>query len=619
MSFSPKDPVMTRVCLKVIAIFLLASQLSRADFVVAPEGDDQHPGTAQKPFATIQRAQAAARIRIANGLTRDLVIEIRNGRYILDEPLVFDQRDSGTSQHRVVYAAAAGHTPRISGGQKISNWKLMADGSFAASLADRRFRELFVGGERRQRARHPNTGFLRVETVGADRRTRFTAQPGDLEALGDLAGAEFVFLHDWCISRIPIKSMDRATRNVTTEFSVGYAQPHGEMNRFEPHPRYAIENHSAAWDTPGEWYLDEGLGRIRYLPLSGETPKTLEAIVPVANRLVEVRGPAHSAARICNLHFRGLSFEHCGWFPPARGYASAQATWHERRDGLKGGLNPILSAVTLDGVENCSFTACRFAQLGGSGLWLRDNCHDNKIKGNHFVDISGNGLMLGKGGKLSKEHATAGNHITNNLIERCGQQYFGAVAIWVGLARSTRVAHNVIRHHPYTGISLGWSWNANRTTAQENVVAHNRIHHVMQILSDGGGIYTLGHQPDSFLQGNLIYDLPLNLGSAESNGIFMDEGSTGFTVENNLIHSVGRSPIRFHRATTNLVRDNILGTESGVEMFRYNATQADKIIKQDNRQIHDSLPPSAADFKRVAGAGLEPKFEKLLRKAEQDK
>ena len=140
----------------------------------------------------------------------------------------------------------------------------------------------------------------------------------------------------------------------------------------------------------------------------------------------------------------------------------------------------------------------------------------------------------------------------------------------------------------------------------------------MQILSDGGGIYTLGHQPGSYLRGNHIHDIPLNLGSSESNGIFMDEGSTGFTVENNLIYRVGKSPVRFNRATTNVVRDNTLGTASGIEMFRYNATTEQLITKQGNRQLHDSAPPSEANLETVSQAGLEPRFAETLLRDKQD-
>jgi hypothetical protein len=57
----------------------------------------------------------------------------------------------------------------------------------------------------------------------------------------------------------------------------------------------------------------------------------------------------------------------------------------------------------------------------------------------------------------------------------------------------------------------------------------------VQVLSDGGGIYTLGCQPGTQLRGNLIHDVPLNAGRAESNGMFLDEGSDGITIQGNAI------------------------------------------------------------------------------------
>jgi hypothetical protein len=94
-------------------------------------------------------------------------------------------------------------------------------------------------------------------------------------------------------------------------------------------------------------------------------------------------------------------------------------------------------------------------------------------------------------------------------------------------------------------------WSEIPTPAGRNQILNNHIHHVMQVLSDGGGIYTLGLQPDSVIQGNLIHDVPLNLGRAESNGMFLDQGTMGFVVKENVIYNIDRSPLRFHMASTN--------------------------------------------------------------------
>ena len=89
----------------------------------------------------------------------------------------------------------------------------------------------------------------------------------------------------------------------------------------------------------------------------------------------------------------------------------------------------------------------------------------------------------------------------------------------------------------------------------------------MQILSDGGGIYTLGRQPGSILSENQIHHIPLNAGRAQSNGIFMDQGSSAFTVRNNTIHHIAKSPIRFNKAKEKLIKENKLGVGSGEEAF----------------------------------------------------
>ena len=71
---------------------------------------------------------------------------------------------------------------------------------------------------------------------------------------------------------------------------------------------------------------------------------------------------------------------------------------------------------------------------------------------------------------------------------------------------------------------------------------------MLQQLSDGGGIYTLGWQPGTILRGNLIHDTDRLHGRSDQNGIFFDEGSKGFLVEDNVIFGTpGGGPIRFNQ------------------------------------------------------------------------
>lgn len=216
----------------------------------------------------------------------------------------------------------------------------------------------------------------------------------------------------------------------------------------------------------------------------------------------------------------------------------------------------------------------------------------------------------------SVELLAKNNVLSNNYIHDCGQLYHGCVGIWLGITEGTTVSHNEISRLPYTGISVGWMWNTSPTPCRQNTIAHNHIHHIMQVLSDGGGIYTLGRQPGTVLRGNLIHDVSLNAGRAESNGLFIDEGSSELLIEQNVIYNIARSPIRFHKAEGNTVRENVLVTSDAIPPFRYNSTDERSMV-YDANVVHDSAswPPPRHD---TLPAGLEPEHRQRLLDFEPD-
>ncbi|HTN73861.1 MAG TPA: right-handed parallel beta-helix repeat-containing protein, partial [Pirellulaceae bacterium] len=150
-------------------------------------------------------------------------------------------------------------------------------------------------------------------------------------------------------------------------------------------------------------------------------------------------------------------------------------------------------------------------------------------------------------------------------------------------------------------------WDTTPTGCQHIVVEANHIHHVLQKLSDGGGIYTLGRQPDSSLVNNHIHDIPVNLGRAESNGIFLDEGSSEIEVRGNVIHNLERSPIRFHKATNVTVMKNWLVSPPKVPAFRYNNAREAEMQISDNQLIEATQwQPPAGALPKELGIGELP-------------
>lgn len=610
------------------AVWLVAASATMAgEFHVSPRGHDANPGTADRPFATFTAARDAVRQWLANSADGDVIVHVRGGIYRVTEPIAFGPEDGGNEHRSVTWAAHGDEQPLLSGGKSITNWVANRDGTWSAKIpqvgdAPWRFRELFVNGQRRPRARHPNEGYARVVAAGADKRTTFSFNPADIPTAVTPDGLELVFLHDWSITRVAVKAIDRQSNVLTVRDPIGCDAPHYRIDHFEPNPRYFLENHPSLLDAAGEWFADEQRGIVTYKPMAGESIEQVEAVAPLAEGVIVVRGEAGRPVR--RLRFRGLHVAHCRWDIPPGGYAEGQAAFHEprgREDAAGHFLRGFMpAAVQFELAEDCRFELGSVRHVGGTGVWFGRQCRGNALVGSVIADVAGNGVMIGEDTSRQVEgrpwwtaapdQAATGNAIENCLIERVGQLYYGAVGVWVGLANHTRIAHNEIRHTPYTGISIGWRWDPTPTPCHHNVVEYNHIHHVMQTLSDGGGIYTLGRQPGTILRGQHIHDVPVNLGRAESNGMFLDEGTTEILIEGNVIHHTARSPLRFHRAQKNVVRGNVLVLPADTPVVRYNSTDEAHI------ELIDNQTPSASDWdlksaqSMIDKAGIEPEYRR---------
>jgi hypothetical protein len=235
----------------------------------------------------------------------------------------------------------------------------------------------------------------------------------------------------------------------------------------------------------------------------------------------------------------------------------------------------------------------------------------------HIHDISGNGVGIGEGNdrtiegvswwKVKPGDASKGNRVSQNLIENCGQQFHGAVGIWCGLVAGTLIEQNELRELPYTGISLGWLWTDEPSACKENTIHANHIHHILNLLSDGGGIYSLGLQPGSRITSNLIHDVQVNAGRAESNGMFLDEGTRELLIENNIVYNIARSPLRFHKAKhPTMVRNNVLVCNADIPPIAYNSTREEDIEKADNIILNQRSESDMKQLQELLKERLDP-------------
>ena len=568
---------------------------------VSPDGDDANPGTETQPFKTIQKAREAVR-NTKTDEKGNKEVNILPGVYFLTEPLRFGPEDGGSISDGYWQVFYEGHDAHVSGGKRITGFREIEPGLVVADVPEAKvlpvgvptlkqwsFRDLYVNDERRVRARFPNEGWFRIKQTGEDRRTNFFFNADDgIKPVRDLDKVELVFLHDWSISRVPVKSIDVDKSQLTVPVKIGAGHNFFAINGFEPHARYFLENSIEYLDAPGEWFLDTDEGKLYYRLCEGEQADTINVIAPVATQLLVVEGTAERPVE--NLHFVGLNFAHSAfnekpqktyWGIQSASFGSPASTM----DGATTGDDfpsslPAEAAVQYDFTRNCTFDHCTFRHLGENGLWLRKSCMSNIIDHCQFEDVGANGVMIGT---HNNNNTAKCNSMIFSTVTRTGRTLYGAVGIWIGLTENSTIDRCEVFDTPYTGNSIGWVWNDSPTAAKENMVLNCHLHHLMQILSDGGAIYTLGRQPGSRLAFNRIHDIPLNAGRAESNGMFLDEGTTEFTIDYNLITDTERSPLRFHQARKNLVENNFFLLETDdTPMIRYNSTPEENIELNNN-------------------------------------
>ena len=574
-----------------------SSQVMAEIYVSAGAEPGKGDGSEEKPFASMEEARQAVQ-ELNDHMTGDIVVYFDDGEYLLDSTVAFNQEDSASNGYKIIYKAKEPGKAVLTSGLEVTGWKDANDekrpGLLAADADIDNTRQFYVDGEMAVRAK----GKIKGEMVRSGEKTTYTTYNGNHDAYTGFRCAntdilnwrnpeniEFIWDISWAHRISPVTSITKLDENNSfiemewDSFKTGQIAGGVQINRG---PDY-VENAYELLDEPGEWYFDSQEKKIYYMPKAGQDMSQTQAIIPSVENLITLEGTLEES--VSDISFEGFGFSYNTWlYPSAKGWPEQQANFaHDPKEDFNMHAYSLApgAAIVTKMSKGITFDRCTFQNLGSAGINMLDGSVGNTVKNSVFKDISAGGILVG-GVSITEAHPlmpgdTVENHIknktphderlivkdntiTNNYFNGIGTEYKGSIAVVAGYTDGTVITNNTIRDVAYSGISVGWGWGyweqggrykpdgtpddetpaeypvfplGDAVVSRNNIIENNDVSMCMMKLHDGAGVYTLGDMPGTSIKGNIIHD---NVGWP--GGIYLDQGSGGMTVDQNITYNV---------------------------------------------------------------------------------
>ena len=508
-------------------------------YFVATDGNDTNDGTIERPFRTIEKARDVIR-----GITErpkgGITVNIRGGEYEIASTVAFSQNDGGTSESPVTYQGYQNEKVQLIGGKSLnySNFKkinqnmsaklltsdakskvleidLKSEGiedygrivrrGFLINDSEPTQMELFIGGERMQLGRWPNSGYTGIgETVRSGKRTKSEMSLGAVYKYTDTqpskwkTNVENIFVAgvlgpNYAFDYYPLGKIDTAANEITLR--------EGAIQSYYSKPFVYYENIFEEIDAPGEYYVDRENGILYLYPPKEFSKDTDIRVSQLKDTMIAIDSCNH-------LNFRNLELG-------------------TTRGQVIRSTNPTDSLL----VENCTIR-----NTGNAGNAI-NNTKNTKIRNNHIYDIGYTGISLA-GGDYDKL-ISGNNIIENNHIHKIAQierSYQTGVTLGYRSV-GTILRNNEIHDTPHTAIII---------YGPEHIVEYNNIYDVVKEFHDMDAIYMNVYvypwERGVVIRNNYIHDLgQRTFVERQMNvaGIRTDNNGNGLTVTQNVFYNIG--------------------------------------------------------------------------------
>ena len=526
------------VCVAVAAV------ANGATFLVDAQAAAGGEGTAAKPWKTVQAAVDGVRAARKSGVVKPgeaVEIVFAAGDYFVGDGLRLGKQDSGSAGAPVVWRAADGAKARLTGGRRVAteSFRKVDDPAVLARLPEEARGKvyvadisalvpekipamakafggaptqplLFTGGTFGTLARWPNADYTSFSKA-VDKGGVLMKRPdgGNVRSPGAFIYdnprakrwnfAEGVWMngywtHDWDNHSVLVASYgaENGTNDVIRlAANIPYGVMGGTWGRKDR--RFHVFNLLDELDAPGEWFLDRA-GKMLYLYPRNGAPSAADETT-----LVFSAEPILKGTGLKFLRFERLVFEY----------------------NYGGG-------VVVSG-DDITFTDCRIANLGGTGLSLGGS--RNAVTGTEVCNVGRAGISLHGGDRrtLTKAESRAeGCHVHDwAVFQRTYAPAIGVNGCGIVLRR------NRMHDAPHSAVLYG---------GNEHLFEYNEVYRVLMETGDAGAYYT---GRDWTTQGNVLrfnntHDLGAEGDHANTMGFYFDDCDCGDEVYGNVFHNVAR-------------------------------------------------------------------------------
>lgn len=513
-------------------------------------------GSIGAPFNTIEAARNYIRT-INDNMSSDIIVNVKGGRYEIENTIELTDADSGTNGHYVIYQPYGYNTSSqddviLSGGKQVTNWEPAnlsgVSNVYKATLDVDYLRALYVNDKRAQRARYEE--YVTPNSFWDDIDNNISTWDGFIIPGGIINNPEAstslelyrtaTFRSSWAVKGSAVANADGTT-------TIKMEQPYFHLQKYSNYDllewratdNFRLENALEFLNEPGEWYHDADTNTLYYKLRDGETIDTCQVIAPNTEQIMTVIGSGLDD-RAENIIVRGFTFSDGAYKKTSRlGRANLQGATcnsvyvHTDNSEYGGFQYETEGNIIVTNAKNISFTDNVIKHMSGSGILMPDGVDNCEIKGNAIFDISSSAIIVGSNVQacVADWRTIPRNvHITNNIIGDVGVEYGTDCGVQGYFTNGLVISHNEIYNTPYSAISMGWGWESYDTTNRNNVIEYNRIYNYGTRCQDGGAVYTLGRQPGSAVRGNYMRAYVQGIV-----GLYHDSGTSGIISSGNVI------------------------------------------------------------------------------------